>query len=281
MSTVTSSLTSESIVTRIGMIIGHPTFKDKVMVVVEGSDDKKLYGRLFKKETVQVYPFGGCDNYKLLLTTLNKRFRHQLMVIKDADFEHVIGYEYQFPNLFRTDTHDAEIMMMTDDFYAALKAEFLDGDDDKLSEMKIVHDELLPLSWFKLTCKDMARKVDFGTFKVFKFYQGDGPVDIGKCTKVLRQKPENVAANIPSISDIDVIKTKYEQVSKDQLNNGHDICYGFAYKYKVLTNGKGEISVDSLEKVLRTSYTIDLFSRTKLYSDIKTWSDKEGLSIFR
>lgn len=274
MSTVTGSLTSGSIITRIRMIISHPTFKGKVMVVVEGADDKKLYGRLFKKDTVQVYPYGGCDKYDLLLTTLNPRYQHQLMVIKDADFEHITGCEYHYPNLFRTDTHDAETMMMTEDFYAVFKAEFLDGDDSKLDEMKKVHDELLPLSWFKLACKEMSRKVDFGTFKVYKFYQGNGPVDIEKCTKVLSQKPENIAAGIPTSSEMEAVKTKYGHVPNNQLNNGHDICYGFAYKYKTLDTGKGEISIDSLEKVLRASYTIALFSQTKLYSDILV-SDKK------
>lgn len=281
MSTVTSSLTPGSVVTRIGMIIGHPTFKDKVMVIVEGTDDKKIYGRLFKKETVQVYPFFGCGDYELLLNTLNPRHSHQLMVIKDADFDHIMGYEYQYPNLFRTDTHDAETMMMTDDFYYAFKAEFLDGDDDKLDEIKKVHDELLPLSWLKLACKDMSRKVDFGTFTVYKFYQGNGAVDIEKCTKVLNQKPENVAVGIPTSTEIDAVKTKYGNVTKDQINNGHDICYGYAYKYKVMNGGKGEISVDSLEKVLRTSFTMALFSQTRLYSEIKTWADNEGYSLFR
>jgi hypothetical protein len=281
MSTVTSSLTTGSIVTRIGMIIGHPTFKDKVMVVVEGNDDKKLYGRLFKKETVQVYPYGGCDKYEILLATLNPKCQHQLMVIKDADFENITGYEYQYPNLFRTDTHDAETMMMTEEFYTAFLAEFLDGDDSKLAEIMKVHDELLPLSWFKLTCRDMARKVDFSTFKLYKFYQGDRPSDIEKCTKILKQKPENIAVGIPTNTEIEAVKSKYGHLPNNQLNNGHDICYGFAYKYKVLNKGKGEISVDSLEKVLRTSYTMVLFSQTKLYSDIKAWADKEGLSLFR
>lgn len=281
MSTVTSSLTPNSVVTRIEMIMGHTSFREKVMIVVEGADDKKVYGRFFDKDHVIVYPFGGCDNFELLLTSLNPQFGHQLAVIKDADFEHIMGYDYTFPNLFRTDVHDAEAMMMTDAFYEVLSAEFLDGDDYLLSEMMKVHEELLPLSWLKLTCRVKNRKIDFASFSVHKYYQGNNTVDIAKCAEVLSVKPENIAEGVPTQAEVNDVMTTYGGVSSMQLNNGHDLCYGFAYKYKALKGSRKEISIDSLMKVLRTSFTMTQFSQTQLYSNIKDWAAQEKLNIFR
>lgn len=281
MSTVISALTPNSVVTRVGMILGHPMNKNRVMVVVEGNDDKKVYGRLFDKNTVEVYPLGSCNNFDALLSTLNPKFYPRLAVIKDADFEHIVGYEYTYPNLFRTDAHDVESMMMTDVFYEAFKMEFLDGDDDLLKNMMAVHTELLPLSWLKLSCKELKRSIDFGTFTLYNFYKGDAAADLVEITKVLNKIPENVIKGVPTMSDIDDVKKKYGAVDDKQLNNGHDLCSGFAYKFKVLKGGKSKLNIDSMTKVLRTAFTMAQFSKTHLYSTMYAWAEKEGLHIFR
>lgn len=281
MSTVISSLTPNSVVARVGMILSHPIYKKRVLVVVEGNDDKKIYGRMFDNGTVDIYPLGSCNNFDSLLKTLNPKFYPRLAVIKDADFEHIVGYEYVYPNLFRTDTHDAETMMMTDAFYEVMKMEFLDGDDTLLKNMMIVHDEMLPLSWLKLSCKDMKRLINFGVFSTYKFYQGDSPADIGKITKILNQIPENVATGVPSEAEVNAVKDKYGKINNNQLNNGHDLCSGFAYKYKVLKGGKSELNIDTMERVLRTAYTMAQFADTQLYESMYAWAEKEGLNIFR
>lgn len=280
MNTVIASQTSNTVTTRVRMLLAHPIYKERVLVVVEGNDDKKVYGRLFDKEKVHIYPLGGCSQYESLLSTLNTKYYPRLAVIKDADFEHIVGYEYTFPNLFRTDTHDAETMMMTDTFYESFKIEFLDGDDTVLAEMMKVHDEMMPLSWLKLACREYNKKVYFGSFSLYKFYKGDAAVEVGACRKVLNKIPENVSIGIPTDSDIDGVKKKYGAVDKNLLNNGHDLCGGFAYKYKALGK-KNEIKIDALEKVLRTAFTMIQFQQTKLYSDMAAWADKEGLSLFR
>lgn len=278
MNTVIASQTSGSITARIKMLLNHPNFRDRVIVVVEGNDDKKIYSKMVDNEKVQIYPSGGCCHYKNLLSTLNPKFCSKLAVIKDADFDNIVGKDYDFQNLFRTDTHDAETMMMTDSFYEAFKFEFLDGDDEKLTEIQNVHDEIMPLSWLKLSCKELDRKVDFN-FSVHQFYKGDSIVDINTCRQVLNKKPENVLAGIPTDYDIEVVKNKYRNVDKYNLNNGHDLCCGLAYKYERIKNKK--IDIKSLEMILRTSFTMTQFKNTKLYSDMEAWASNEGLSLFK
>ena len=280
MNSVIASQTSNTVTTRVRMILAHPIYKNRVLLVVEGNDDKKVYGRLFDRDKVDIYPIGGCGHYETLLSSLNSKFYPRLAVIKDADFEHIVGYEYEFPNLFRTDTHDAETMMMTDTFYESFKTEFLDGNDDVLAEMMKVHDEMMPLSWLKLACKEMNKKVNFGTFSLYNFYKGDTAVDVEACRNILNKIPENASIGVPTESDIDGVKRKYGAVDKNKLNNGHDLCDGFAYKYKALGN-KNEINIEALEKVLRTAFTMMQFKETKLYSDMAAWADSEGLSLFR
>ena len=279
MNSVIASLTPQSYVTRFDMLLGHPIYKKKILVIVEGDDDKKVYGRMFDKEVVDVRSIGGCNNFNDILTQLNPKYYPRLAVIKDADFEHIVGYEYTFPNLFRTDSHDVETMMMTDAFYEVFKMEYLKGKESELLKLMKVHDELLPLSWLKLACKDLGKNINFGAFSLYMFYKGNTDVDVDECRNVLNRKPENATIGVPTDSEIARIKSKYGEVDKSQLNNGHDICDGFAYKNKAL--GYKEISIDSLEKVLRTAFTMMQFEKTKLYAEMSAWANKEGLSLFR
>ena len=63
MNSVIASLTPQSYVTRFDMLLGHPIYKKKILVIVEGDDDKKVYGRMFDKEVVDVRSIGGCNNF--------------------------------------------------------------------------------------------------------------------------------------------------------------------------------------------------------------------------
>ena len=49
MNTVIASQTSNTVTTRVRMLLAHPIYKERVLVVVEGNDDKKVYGRLFER----------------------------------------------------------------------------------------------------------------------------------------------------------------------------------------------------------------------------------------
>lgn len=159
--------------------------------------------------------------------------------------------------------------------------EFLDGDDNLLKDIMNVHTELLPLSWLKLSSKYLNRQINFGTFSLYNFYKGDAPADLAVITKVLNKIPENVTKGVPTKTEIDSVRKKYDNIDNNQLNNGHDLCSGFAYKFKVLKGGKSELNIDSMTKVLRTAFTMTQFVQTQLYASMYAWAEKEGLHIFR
>ena len=277
MNSVLIAQTPASVATGIAMLISHTIYESKTLVVVEGVDDQKLFLKFFNRYFTDIFPLGGCDKMDYLCHNLNTRYVDRFIVIKDSDFDNILGNEYEYYNLFRTDTHDLETMMMTETFYHNFSSEFLDGDEMMMSKIHTVEDEILPLSWLKLTCKANRKSIDFFS-SCHCFYDGSQEVNITDCLTTLARKPENVSIGIPSELDVERIKLSYHIPDNKQLNNGHDLCSGYAYKYKVLTNK--QISIDGIELMLRASYTINMFEETRLFSDIMVWSKTNNRTIF-
>lgn len=63
----------------------------KVIVVVEGSDDKEVYQKVMDANTVCFYVDCNCDKHFVILDALNGRYDNRLLAIKDADFDRIEG----------------------------------------------------------------------------------------------------------------------------------------------------------------------------------------------
>lgn len=89
---------------------------DKVVVIVEGIDDRRLYERMYNVGKVIIYVVGNSRHTIEVIKALNpKGYDKRLIGIKDADFDNVNKKLYSYPNLFLTDWHDAEIVELESD----------------------------------------------------------------------------------------------------------------------------------------------------------------------
>ena len=84
----------------------------KVVLVVEGPDDKEVYEKVTDAATVCFYVDCNCDKHFVILNALNGRYRNRLLAIKDADFDRLDGTQPPYLNLVLTDTHDMEGMIV-------------------------------------------------------------------------------------------------------------------------------------------------------------------------
>ena len=281
MSTVLDSQTDKSVITRILMTLKSPVYENKVLAVVEGNDDTKVFRKFFNLNVVDVIAVEGKERIKGLFSTVDPKYSGRLFAIKDADFDHIIGHEYDYSNLFRTDFHDLEIMMMTDDFYDALIAECLEGNKGKLTDLKDVHSEISIISWLKLTCIKLNKAIDFKTCTLSKcHYSGNNSINYDDCYNALIIKPLNNSIGIPTEEEINSTKDEFPYATLNQINNGHDICAGLIQKCKFLLNNRDVLSKDVLAAILRTSYTFSSFEKTQLYKDLSIWASGKTLKIF-
>lgn len=83
-----------------------------VFLIVEGHSDKLIYERLVNKQEVRVTIASGKNNAIKALSILEKENFRRVVAVIDADFSRI---EQQIPdsnNLFLTDEHDLEMMLI-------------------------------------------------------------------------------------------------------------------------------------------------------------------------
>lgn len=272
---VIESITPAGKAVEISMTLNNQIYQHRLLVLVEGPDDKLLYQKLFNEDTTEIEAVGNCGYFKKILE-FNRDKSDRFIVIKDSDFENIIGFFYIYPNLFRTDTHDAETLMMTKKFKQNFKYEFLENKAEYLEHVQNVKEELKPLSYIKL--HNVANRLSLKFEKCSKFYNGKPQLTLTDCINTIDEIPKNKLDQHHREEDIKATISKYPEIDLMQLTNGHDLCEGIIYKCKTFNI---KINKDAIPHHLRMQYSLEDFKKTKLYSDIMQWASKHKYKIFK
>lgn len=81
-------------------------------VLVEGRADQKLYGKFIVKERCQILLCGSKQQVLAAVDILQGNLPGVIAII-DADFAHAAGEVPEHDNIFMTDGHDAEMMILS------------------------------------------------------------------------------------------------------------------------------------------------------------------------
>lgn len=275
---VLESQTTDSIASQIKLLLTYTIANDKVLIIVEGTDDKKFYSRYFDETNTMIYQAIGCDRLNEIVKN-NIENKDHFIVIKDADFCHIMHVSSQYSNMFMTDAHDYEMMIVTstDSFWKALLHEYLENNKVILNEVKKVPEEIQMYSWLKLYSMVKTLNVNFKSFKLSLVYDGEEPVSQDKCFDKLASMPKSIMRHIEKL-DFDQTLANYAAYDLMQLTNGHDFCEGVCYKYRKMT-GKS-LSTKEIESCLRLSFSEDDFKTTNLYKNISVWANALNLHLF-
>lgn len=244
--------------------------KDKIWIFVEGIDDGKLYSKFFDKDRVILRTMDGY-NYRIseIVSEISK-VTNQVFAIKDADFDRLENKRYS-DNIFITDYHDAETMMIACD--CVLKNIFNEHLIEK--EIEEVRNEALKqtryigyIRWFNFK---QELEISFKELGINKFYDGVNDFDLPKCIAELNARSRDRKQDL-ILNEIDnFIKTQIKPIDLLELCNGHDLCCIFAILLSRDSTGK-KYSNKDFEKFLRLSYQLSDFKTGQLYDDILTWS---------
>ena len=106
----------------------HEDSEGKVFILIEGTDDEKIYRHFLNEQKVIFYVTKNCLYVVELLRIFktNPLHKNKIIGIKDADFDHMLHRSYpDLENLFLTDFHDIEmtILSVSEEFESSLKAE--------------------------------------------------------------------------------------------------------------------------------------------------------------
>lgn len=119
----------------IRLLFKHPSYKNKIILVVEGNSDYKLFRKLIKHDQIKIESIDGKKDLVKVMKDLSIEFPERILGICDADYDHLMNkaderIEY---SVYVTDEHDIEIMMLLSPAIQSFIEEFSSKDNiDKL-----------------------------------------------------------------------------------------------------------------------------------------------------
>lgn len=276
MNSIQSALSANkgSRLAEIALMIRYHITDNKLLIVVEGSSDKEIYSCFYPKEKFEVYfseKYPGCLGLADMSKRLNLKYSERFITIKDADFDRLDGVCYKdIPNMFLTDTHDIETMMLTDRFVKQLECDFTVSDvKDKID---VAINEISHLSYIKWMNHKFNSKLNFkNCCKVGSCYNGTECVSIVQWLGKINAHPTNAGKKHFTERDIIDFEQKNLISSDDvlQLVCGHDMVD--AIMQKIHTYCQKNISKQSVSNMMKRCFTVEYYKKTILCDNINRW----------
>ena len=248
-----------------------------VFLIVEGHSDKLIYERLVNKQEVRVTIASGKNNAIKALSILEKEdnFRRVVAVI-DADFSRI---EQQIPdsnNLFLTDEHDLEMMLIKSAAFDKLLKERESEEkikaftEDIRETLLKLGQEIGKLRWLSLRNK-LDLKFEGLNFKNF-IDKEKLSINIDELIISIKNHSQKLSLDEQQIKqDLSVISD--ENHDPWQLYCGHDFIGILAIALcKVLgTWNANDVKTEVLERELRLAYELSYFYQTQIYQLMINW----------
>lgn len=257
--------------------------------IVEGNLDLKIYPSFFKKDQVHVQPSFGYEKLLDAITILNREKIDSVLGIIDKDFREITNEKIEIDNVFLTDFHDLETMILGSPVLDLFKDVYIQKEDK-------VKETLNGYS-IKEYIFYVARVI--ASFRYLNYIEKD---NFGLRFNDLNYKkminsPENRIYELIfdhsrnendkfEMSNYDEIIEEYEKIKvKDfdilQFVNGHDLMHLLLHTTNLVLRKENSDekfnSVKDLERVLELAYiSSHFFYETDMFKEIKNYLDYTG-----
>lgn len=264
----------------IRLLFNHPLYKNKVMVIVEGGSDVRLFRNIMNAKDIQ---FESIDGKKQLISSMKDlitEFPNKLLAICDADHDHLTGHsEDLIPfSIYITDYHDAEIMMLNSEAMQCFIHEFSNpknvlGLEDGLFNSALDAAYFVgALRWINAdhNLNLNFKGLDFRNFVTIS--QIDINVDVTALIKELLNRSPRVDVSITE-GQMGAMLHDYlqKQECRFQVCCGHDVTNIVAMIYRQKWASIDlNMNMKKVESALRLGYQRALFEQTKLFYSIST-----------
>jgi hypothetical protein len=255
-------------------------------LLVEGASDTKFYGQLIDRDCCQLLP--PAQNRDKAIKVLEiLQAAPDVVAIVDKDFDELNGTLPAVPNLFFTDTHDLETMLLQSPALEKLLVEF--GSEKKLAEFDgDVRAVLLAagctigyLLWvslqdglhLKFEGIDFPKFIDAATLTI----------DETKLIEEVKKKSQRLELKTPELQQR-LTHQKAPTHDQWQVCRGHDLIHILAIGFRKMLGSKqpNEVTVEILERDLRLAYERTYFRKTQLYVAIGNWQiDHPTYRVFK
>ncbi|MCG5511325.1 DUF4435 domain-containing protein [Ectothiorhodospira lacustris] len=271
------------------MLFRHPLYRDKVIIIVEGGSDVRLFRGIFHCERTQVEPIDGKKELLSAMNDLSIEYPEQVLAICDADHENLTGTAKMAEqySVYMTDCHDAELMMMQSPalesfIYEYSTSEYIDTMKKSLFDM--VLQAAYPIGILRWINYEKKLNLNFKGLNFNEFSSIDNldvTIDMQFLVNTLlersRLKPPFVDYTY-LMSEIDIYTQRNE--NGIQVCCGHDVANLIAiiYRQKSISTDRNT-DVKKVELALRLSYQKEYFFDTDLFDRVSRRLGKFGVSI--
>lgn len=273
-------LEPDDIINSIKLLLKHPFYADKLILVVEGKSDIRLFRSLFNQENIKIE---SIDGKKQLITSMQKfieSYRNKVLSICDADFDHIEGMEDErlLSDIYLTDFHDAEVMMLKSNSLHSFIDEYSQSDKvlylknnllmKAFNSSKILG--ILRYINFKNDMKINFKKLNFSQFLSIDPLTVDLNINLEILIDILISRSPKFTSNKEELFNYynSYIKNEYDDY---QINCGHDLTNIIAYIFRQKEISlETNMDINKVESALRLSYQQDYFKETKLYKNINS-----------
>jgi hypothetical protein len=237
-------------------------------VIVEGDKDVRLFGNFVNTDTARLIPGDGKDNVIGALVLLEQGGWKGVIGIVDADFDHLEGNLRKTYNLFVTDSHDLETMILSSPALGKVLRELelnSPSGDALLSETLEKSSVLAYLRWIS---ESDGLYLTFDGLRIEDIDAELTARNIRQIIYLLKVRSKMCNASVATIH------ARYQEISCDPhdlwlLCCGHDVVAIMAF---ILASKHGRrLHPEILEQNLRLAYEFDHFRSTQLYHDIQDW----------
>lgn len=260
------------------------------VLLLEGDNDGKLFSRFLIDPDIHIIPAWGKENVIEAVTILESCENVRgFFGIVDADFGRLDESLPDSRNIVATDDHDLEMMIVRTKAFCAVLSEL--GSKDKmenyLSEHGIRNDLLkksMVIGHLRHLSLSESLHLDFEKLKFESFVDRSSlDVDIDELIRLVFESNAMPKARKEDVHRRLLRTLEHDDCDPYQICCGHDfvtiLCIALR---KVLGSLSGQdASPEKIGVHLRLAYDSSDFSRTRLYSDTKKWSeDNLGFEIF-
>lgn len=260
-----------------------------IFIIVEGNSDFRFFKNIFSNKNTKIVISFGKENAIEALNILDKYKLETVIAILDSDFSKLKNETIAKSNLFFTDTHDLETIILNSPALEKVLVEY--GSSDKINRYiektgSSIRESLLkigePIGLLRLISLNEGINLEFNNLNYSKFINKNNlTIDIFiliRNVKINSKKYE--------INEEDILEkiNKYRENNYDlwQICCGHDliIILSIGLRKVLGSNDAGDVKPDFLEMMLRLSYEYSFFLSTDLYKSLLTWTESKGVDIF-
>ena len=260
---------------------------DGTIAVVEGVTDRRLYGKFFDKDKVEVIIAHSKSNVRNTIreTFKERRFRRVVGII-DADLDRLTGKAHKAP-LFITDTRDIEGMMLNSKAFDDILDEY--GDRDRMDRFTDSHGNIRKAIMSAAYPIGLLMYLSETKGLGFSFKELDYEYFIDRKTLKcdIKRMIENIMSRSRAARHVSV-KNVYQMILTEEEHEKKDVCRGhdlmavmaIGLKYIFGGNNSRNLNDDILSGSFRLAYDRDDIESTELFRESSEWCKENDLALW-